>query len=398
MKKFFRTGIITALLVMMASGGAYASSILFHYINSNPGNLSTIVNVINTATDVTMPCAFPNEMTLHYRYMTKPIEGTGSAAIDVCQERNFSRPTTPDDLVTFDVAGDINGGDAMFNDLTDYNAGAGAPSFDLPNFGFTDPRRGYLLVTHQCGGAEIPLESTDAAVGVGNGQLEREDMELDGETMLLDVVNGAAWGYRAEQTYATFTGAYSFAGITGGRNPVVGATTEQLGENDFLVGNGPIWEKAVLYPPDEFRTRFCVTPLVISTDVITTNDMSLTAATAQKRTRIALRDATGVIGVTDRDGNPVSGGAPVHVRCVAGIDLDTLTGGGMGAWFDDEGGWAFVDLMDPIALTDPPENEVAVTVAADHPAVVTKVQFGASSSFSTGMINSGENIRGSRTR
>lgn len=386
MKKLFRTSIITTLLVIMASGGAYASSIMFHYINSNPGNLSTIVNVINTATAITMPCAFPGQMRLHYRYMTKPISG---AAIDICEERNFYRPTTPDDLVTFDVAGDIEGGEAMFNDATDYNDGAGAPRFDLPNVGFADPRRGYMLVTHQCDGAEIPLESA--------AQIAAEDMELDGETMLLDVVNGAAWGYRAEQDYATITGIYSFAGLTiVGRNPVIGATTEQLGENDILVGNGPIWEKAAIYPPDEFQTRFFVTPLVIDTNVIATNDMSLTAATAQKRTRIALRDATGVIGVTDRDENPVSGGAPVHVRCVAGIDLNTLTGGAFGAWFDEQGGWAFVDLMDPIALTDPPENEIAVTVAADHPAVVTKLQFG-SPSFASGMINSAENIRGGRT-
>lgn len=387
MKKLFRTGILTALLVMMASGGAYASSILFPYINSNPGNLSTIVNVINTATAVSMPCAFPNEMRLHYRYMTKPISG---AAIDICDERDFYRPTTPDDLVTFDVAGDINGGEAMFNDATDYNDGAGAPRFDLPNVGFTDPRRGYMLVTHQCGGVEIPFESPL--------QVAVEDVELDGETMLLDVVNGAAWGYKAALTYATFIGtpySFAFAGLVGARNPIVGATTEQLGENDVLSANGPIWEKATIYPPDEFQTRFFVTPLVISTNVNTTSDMSLTAATAQKRTRIALRDANGVIGVTDRDENPVSGGAPVHVRCVAGIDLNTLTGGAFGAWFDEQGGWAYVDLLDPIALTAAPENELAVIGADDHPAVVTKLQFG-SPSFASGMINSADNIRGGR--
>lgn len=380
MKKLFRTGIIATLLVVLASGGAYASSIMFHYINSNPGNLSTIVSVINTATRASMPCLVGN-MRLHYRYMTKPI---GGANIDVCQMRNFFRPTTPDDLVTFDVAGHINGGNAMFNDATNYNDGAGAPRFDLPNVGFADPRRGYLLVSHMCRGVDRPGESFLQTIN--------EDMQLDGETMLLDVVNGASWGYRAEQTYANTTGIYSFAGLTIGRNPVVDATTEQLGENDVLVGNGPIWQKAAIYPPDEFQTRFFVTPLVIDTDLMTTNDMSRIPAAAQKRTRICLRDSIGAIGVTDRDENPVSGGAPVHVRCVAAIDLNTLTGGAFGAWFDVQGGWAFVDLMDPVIIG----NEAFVNNLTDHPAVVTKLQFG-SPSFAAGMINSADNIRGSRT-
>ncbi len=45
---------------------------------------------------------------------------------------DFDRPTTPDDIVTFDFAGNVGGGLAMFNDATSYNAGVGAPKKQDP--------------------------------------------------------------------------------------------------------------------------------------------------------------------------------------------------------------------------------------------------------------------------
>jgi hypothetical protein len=382
MKKLFRTGFMTALAVILATGWCYAATIMFPYINSNPGNLSTIVNVINTApSPVALNCGVTETLQLHYRYMTKPSEGTGSAPIDACDERNFYRPSTTDDLVTFDVAGDIvspNGGEAMFNDGTDYDGGAGAPAFDLPNMGLTDARRGYMLVNHRC--------SVTGEVPAGL------ETFLDGEVMLLDLVNGAAWGYRAAEGNQTATGIgpYAFATIAG-PNPATGATTELLSENAANQVN-----QVALYPPDEFLTRFFVTPLIISTDIIASNNMSLTPVTSQKRTRIQLLDANGLVGVTDRDENTASGGGPIHVRCVAGIDLADLTGGGFGAWFDAQGGWAFVDLLDPIALTAAPENETSVTAGSDHCAVVYKLQYGSPSFAGGSMINSCDTIRTDR--
>lgn len=379
MKKLFRTGLMTALAVTLATGWCYAATIMFPYINSNPGNLSTIVNVINTATLANLGCNATETLQLHYRYMTKPVT---AEPVDACDEKDFYRPSTTNDLVTFDVAGQIvspNGGEAMFGDATDYNGGAGAPAFDLPNMGYTDARRGYLLVNHRCSvTGEVP------AAGTGL---------LDGEVMLLDLVNGAAWGYEAalaDQTVAAI-GNYAFADIVAAPlfNPATGATTELLGEN------GATAAPVTLYPRDKFQTRFFVTPLIISTDVASTNDMSLTPVTQQKRTQIQLLDANGNVGVTDRDENPASGGGPIHVRCVAGIDLADLTGG-FGTWFDAQGGWAYVDLLDPIALTDPPENEASVTTADDHCAVVYKLQFGSPDFAAGSMINSISVVRTDR--
>jgi hypothetical protein len=378
MKKLFRTSFMTALAVILTSGWCYAATIMFPYINSNPGNLSTIVNVINTATLAGLGCGATEDLQLHYRYMTKEVT---ASAIDACVERDFTRPTTTDDLVTFDAAGDINGCEAMFNDATDYLGGAGAPAFDLPNMGLTEPRRGYLLVNHACS------VTGEAVTGIASPGL------LDGEVMLLDVVNGAAWGYQAvlADQRAAGIGAFAFADcVVAAVNPITGATTELLSE----VPAGAANQQAALYPPDEFQTRFFVTPLVLNSTAANftpTNNMSRIAAVDQKRTRIRLLDADGNVGVTDRDEAAASGGGPIHVRCVAGIDLNDLTGGSFGPWYDAQGGWAYVDLIDPVGL----EAGEVINAGSDHAAIVFKLQFG-SPSFASGMINSCSIIRTDR--
>jgi len=385
MKKFFRTGFMTALAVILTSGWCFAATIMFPYINSNPGNLSTIVNVINTANPAGLGCLPTETLELHYRYMTKEVT---ASAIDACVERDFSRPSTQDDLVTFDAAGDLNGGDAMFNDVTDYNGGAGAPGFDLPNMGLTEARRGFLLVNHRCSAlGEVPAAMPGA---------------LDGEVMLLDVVNGAAWGYQAVLADQLVLGQdYAFAAWGLGAaayNPLPGATTELLSENPTPAIPGPQFAQpdVAIYPPDEFQTRFFVTPLIINTTTMTGgtagNDMSQVAANDQKRTRIQLLDSNGIVGVTDRDEAAASGGGAIHVRCVAGIDLNDLTGGSFGPWYDAQGGWATVDLRGPAPLAEITGEAINVD---DYCAVVFKLQFG-SPSFASGMINSCSIIRSDR--
>ena len=376
MKKLFRTGLMTALTVILATGWCYAATIMFPYINSNPGNLSTIVSTINTATIGDLGCTDPTGQTLqlHYRYMTKSVD---AASIDACEEKDFYRPSTTDDLVTFDAAGEINDGEAMFSDPTDYNDGVGAPSFDLPTQGFSDARRGYLLVNHRCSvDGEVELD--------GAGQ-------LDGEVMLLDVVNGAAWGYQAILADQDVIGNHAFASASA-VNPVTGTTTELLSEDT----NGTNNQQVVLYPPDEFQTRFFVTPLVLNVDAIATSDMGQTAKTLQKRTRIRLLNADGIVGVTDRDEDTGSGGGAVHVRCVAGIDLGTLIG--ESPWFNAQGGWAYADLLDPTALSDAPENESTINTDADHCAIVFKLQFGSPDFAKGSMINSVDIIKTDRIK
>ena len=381
MKKLFGTGIIATLVVVLAGSWAYAqngktNSILFPYINSNPGNLSTIINVINTASDTDV-CGIdgPPHM-LHYRYMMKLITASNT---DYCDESNFCRPTTKNDLVTFDVAGQIESGMAMFNDDTCYDVGFGAPNFDLPTvFGESCAQRGYLLVSQVCGD-----ECIDAS--------DDSSSDLDGEAMLLDIVSGAAWGYRAA---LSALGGNAFADITGGCNPLPGATTELMAEN---CGNPPNqnMHKVVLYPPDEFCTRFFVTPLVVSSfsatvpsDNFINADMSTDVKKWQKRTAVCLKTSS-EIGVFNRNEAVVSKGQCVQVRCVGAVDLKSLVGSVINAPdFRSEGGWAYLDLVDPSGSD--------IVKEIDHAAIVTKLQFGSPSSAGGSMINTADTIRTDR--
>ncbi|MCG2720932.1 MAG: hypothetical protein L6290_02795 [Thermodesulfovibrionales bacterium] len=385
---------------------ASAETIMFPYINSNPGNLSSIVSVINTQnTGICDLLAAPvggHQLVLHYRYFTKPVT---AAAIDPCTEVNFSRPTTFNDIVTFDVAGVVEGGNAMFNDATNYMGGAGAPGFDLPNQGVTTAERGYMLVTQRCEG---PILNADLDVPLYIAD------NLDGEIMLLDIVNGAAWGYNAVISHKGLAGmgAYAFSSFAPGL--IIGATTDLLpdgwaGMPPFVLQSAPPflppaplpWTKlqqVAIYPPDEFTTRFFVTPLVMASPAVpgVTNDMSEVGALQQKRTRIRLIDGSGVQGITDRDENPRSGGNTVHVRCVAGINIQDLAGTLASAtWFTQQGGWASVQLADPLII-DPSEAILPGIPNISYNAIVFKLEYGTPSFAGGSMINTSTLIRDSR--
>jgi hypothetical protein len=303
--------------------------------------------------------------------------------MDYCDESNFCRPTTKNDIVTFDVAGQIESGMAMFNDDTSYNAGFGAPYFDLPGaMGEICPQRGYLLVSHACG------DCNDAAV------VSRTVGDLDGEAMLLDIVSGAAWGYRA--ALSGLEDSYAFAGITyGGCNPTCGATTELMAEN-CANGRNQDMQKVALYPPNEFTTRFFVTPLVIGyDDREPNNDMTDIRKMWQKRTGVCLTTGS-ANGVFNRNEAVASKGQCVQVRCVGAIDLKSLVGSVIDApAFCSQGGWAYLDLIDPKPPYDSDFDE-DINDEVDHAAIVTKLQFGSPSFAGGSMINTADTIRTDR--
>jgi hypothetical protein len=385
--------VMLSILLLGFTAISHADSILFPYINSNPGNVASIVSVINTTSLAQLGCGANETLTLHYRYLTKAVT---SAHLDACEERDFTRLSTTGDIVTFDASGHVDSGLPMFNDqeqtaVDDYTLiGAGAPNFDLPTVGGTsDAHRGYLLVNHACSvSGDVPGTAGD----------------LDGEIMLFDVVNGASWGYRAVIADPATLGdyAFTFPPLSGPGNCAaggIGITTDLLCE-EFGAANIPFAalnsyahnQMVPLYPPDDFQTRFFVTPLLINSDLAASTDMSDPSSNSQKRTQITLLDRTGVIGVTDRDEQPASGGQTIHVRCVAGINLDEFIN--QGAWWPPEGGWAMVDLRNPTPIV-PPETTI---VEDDYNAIVYKLEFGTPSWSAGSMINSGNVIRDGRVR
>ena len=80
-------------MALFGAGLAGADTILFPYVNSNPGNLSTLISVINLANASDVGCSSSDTLRLHYIYVTKSVT---AAHIDACDELDFDRPTTTD--------------------------------------------------------------------------------------------------------------------------------------------------------------------------------------------------------------------------------------------------------------------------------------------------------------
>jgi len=95
---------LIALLVSSGSlsGKAFADAILFPWIVKS-NTASTLISVVNTAG--TIPGTYPNDVIpkLHYEYLYKSSINNGDT--ELCVDYDFLRPTSVNDLVSFDASG-----------------------------------------------------------------------------------------------------------------------------------------------------------------------------------------------------------------------------------------------------------------------------------------------------
>jgi hypothetical protein len=103
-------------IFLLSAGGVYADTIFFPYIASDGANVTTIVSIVNKAS------ASGQHLTFIYRYKT-PSTPIGES----CSTSSLTRPTVPNDLITFDVAGIFSGGNAMYSDTNSYGGSFKAP-------------------------------------------------------------------------------------------------------------------------------------------------------------------------------------------------------------------------------------------------------------------------------
>jgi hypothetical protein len=255
--------IVCFVLTFGAFSIAQADTLLFPVIAINQPNVTTIVSVTNESAAAT---------SLHYIYRVKDSLVGGSPNITgSCTSVSFTRTTYYRDLVSFDASGSLNSGNALFGDTDVYGG-----SFDM---GLTGPRRAYLLVTHS--------NASGTRIDVGNNTI------LFGEAIIMDIMYGAAWGYKAMN--ATDREDYTFTD-SGIQNAIKYASFNYRGFSFF--------------PPNEWTTKFFVTP--IGADMDTSNLTSV----VRLSTSLHVYNRTGVeYSFTVPEFSPT---------CTAAIDLNDM--------------------------------------------------------------------------
>lgn len=319
-------------------GTVQADEILFPYVVSSQ-TVATILSVINNA-DINFDGTAPSN--LHYRYYYK----SGSNAANntaSCQEVNRSLPSSANDIVTFDAAGQFandNLGILFENTKRSVlpsagNQGYGKSSFALLK-GVTQPVRAFLIVDNN--------DFTGGAAGFGTRET------LAGEAIVLEFVNGAAWGYQAYNAAGRYitdgagnllrTNAYDFSDFSETAGEVIAGQSN--------LGYAPVAIAPFNATGGELLTKFFVTPISPTTQKngvwVSGNQLN---NRLNARLQLAIQDlglgATGVM--YDRDEVPISGQALQNVVCVGAVDASTLLSEGALLQVAD-GGWSNITVKE----------------------------------------------------
>jgi len=324
---------------------AKADALMFPWVTKSD-SVSTIISVVNTAGapfgGVYQISGIP--ITLHYQYIYKNTTDYDPAKastwlLTTCLENDFSRPTSMNDIVTFDASGKINGGKPMFDDTaTGIDASLYADArFDIGD-GVPGPRRAYLLVDNN------------------NNFLHGVDNTLYGEAIVMEVNGGGAWGYIA----------YNASGGTGETQAVpldFSDGNDLLGEvlNNMNTGSfGPIaleYAPVVLLNPNDAKTRFYVTPIDAgfnntgsggcSNDTSGPDQRKRNINTAFQFNTITQPDYRFVGGIYDNNEQPLSFTTPIQVVCTAAINLDLIIDAGVYVPWKNSGhqAWTYVSTL-----------------------------------------------------
>lgn len=304
---------LIALLVSTVSltGKAYADAIMFPWIVKG-ASVSTIISVVNTAGpydyfDDSIP------MILHYQYWYKTTTSNGDT--ELCTNVSFMRPTSRNDIVSFDASGILNDGKALFNDSNPYRS----PYGDYDDYGFdlspSSPRRAFLIVDN------------NTTVFTGSGQ--NLDGTLSGEALIIDHAVGMTWGYTAYN--ARFTGETD-------------SPTDPVYFNDGFDYQGEVIGateagRTVILPPSEYTTKFYVTPIGM-------NGQRSGAINTSVFLGYKINPFTGsfIGGLYDNNETPIDFTKKVNVACTTALTLPTLmTEAAYSAFMSSGGqGWAYI--------------------------------------------------------
>jgi len=371
-----RSKVILSVLVCLAlllSFGivvkdAKADAILFPWVTKSD-SVSTLITVVNTA-GIAAPGVYQVSgipLELHYEYHFKAT--TANLQTDVCNEYDFTRPTSKDDIVTFDAAGNINSGLPVFNDNIN-GVPYGTQGFDM-GAGIPGPRRAYLIVDNNtaalAGNTGVPPLTSPV----------NWDGTLYGEAMVLEMNGGSAWGYIAYNPSGGEEGGPSEPVCFANHNEMLGEVIANMESpatamiNDLSDPDERV--PMALMPPDLMKTRMFMTPVdagygtYTGDNSIRSSDDSANDIHNQRKnnanTRIAFvyanYDNVLVGGLFDNDEAPISFTKTKNVVCTSADLISAIIDAGAYEAWKAEGtqGWTFVVTL-PGTVDQAPVNGV----------------------------------------
>jgi len=292
LKKIISFSLKVFVAVFLLSKIVQADTILFPVINVNPGNVATIVSITNYAT-TTSP-------KLKYIYRHKSIyDGALPNLSGNCSTYSFFNETYASDLVSFDISAKFDNGSALYTDSNIYTN-----KFNLPA---STASRAYMLVTH--------------ADSAGNRTNVGEKNSLYGEVIMMDIVNGAAWGYRGVNDKLNED--YTFQ-----------AVDKSGGVYDAMSDNVTQTRPMTILPSNEWTTRLFITPINANMDSAN-NSAIVTIDT----TVFGRNGSTYVITPTSKT-----------VNCTGAFDVTDMLDSTTKALFETSGGAVKVKLSSGSAI------------------------------------------------
>jgi hypothetical protein len=335
-----RSKVLVSALVVLAllfsfgmSEKASADTLLFPWIVKS-GSVLTLLSVVNTADSSCS--ALPR---LHYQYWFKDAS-SATANTDSCTAQSFQIMTSKNDLVSFDATGNISSGAALFNDNDFDHKGV---DYSPNNFSMdTAPAtaRAFLLVDN----------NTDTCFDSLAHQAS-----LYGEALVVELSQGAAWGYVAYNASYGGPGDEPYVSFADGMD-MQGEVLRSPRYFDSGTQNGDQLETTptILLPLSTFKTKFFVTPVNYSwweyssagpgqrvgnsnsriqfcSEGNTIGSFPLTSPCSSPLSGINFSgdncqkdaDATCRGGVYDNDESIMDGNQPVNVVCTSALDIET---------------------------------------------------------------------------
>jgi len=306
------------------------------------------------------------------------------------------RVSSPNDVVTFDLAGKLGDTLGVLYEPADQqiNANYVAANQSFAMMRGVKPARGFLIVDNYSAPNQ-PFEGS-----------------LSGEMMVLDFAQGAGWGYAAynaaplndlddmtaADTLYPFEDAAERSGeVLAGNRALTLTTLNGEASRSARVSIAPVAGMA----PDGLATRFFVTPIghsvTFPADTVANgtviNGQAIIGPRSQARgdltTEVLLavgnpNDPGNSDVFFDRDEGPVSGRFPRKVTCVGSVNAESLLTEASLSQISRSGGWSALAVRSPgpLATLSDNANPPAVTrTRYTNQAAVIKLEFSTGRTF-----------------